>query len=258
MAQILNIIPKVFAQNPGPDAISQPTFGAINISGGGLQTSSILLKTTSTSTSVGERFTARVEIRTNEIAIGEYRIVVEFDPARLQVIDQDSSVAGNQIRNLDTVFLPTNLQTDNTVSASGRITFIGRIAEGNSASVNREVIEIEFQAQTAGASNLRIVSGSSGSQLIRANGVSVPFTANEVNVEISTSTSGSGVTPNPSTPPAVGGNGGGSAVVTPPTTLPDTALEAGIGDILVLLIGVMIIGLGTKIGLSKKPEKNNL
>lgn len=257
MAQILNIIPKIYAQNPGPDAISQPTFGAINISGGGLQTSSVLLKTTSTSTSVGERFTARVEIKTNEIAIGEYRIVLEFDPTRLQVIDQDSSVAGNQIRNLDTVFLPSNPQTDNTVSAAGRISFTGRIAEGNSASVNREVIEIEFQAQTAGASTVRVISGTSGSQLVRANGVSVPFTGNEINIEISTSTSGSGVTPNPSTPPSVGGNGGG-AVVTPPTTLPDTALEAGVGDILVLLVGIMIIGLGTKMGLKKNSERNNL
>lgn len=253
MADLLNFFPKVLAQSA--DAIAQPTFGNINISSGGTTTSTILLNSASTSTTVGERFKVRVEIKTNSVTISEYKIIIDFDPTKLQVIDQDTATTGNQIKNLDTIFLAENPATDNTISNAGRITFIGSTADGNPLSINREVLEIDFQAQVVGATPIRIITGASGSQLLRQNGAGANFTANEISIQVAAASTGSGVTPtpNPVTPPPATGNG---STTPPPTTLPDTALEAGVGDLLVVAVSLLIIALGTKMTLKKKETRD--
>ena len=257
MAELLNIFPKVYAQEANSDAISQPTFGTINISQGGSQSSTILLKSTSTATKVGERFKVRVEVKTNNIPVSEYKVVIDFDPTKLQVVDQDSTVTGNQIKNLDTIFLPTNPQTDNIVSATGRITFKGQTTDGNALSINREVLEIEFQTQAVGSSPIKIATGSTGSQLIRQNGSGISYTGNEVTLQISPATTGNGTTTptvpaNPITPTSQGSTGSGNK------SLPDTAFEGGVSDFLIVGLSVMVIITGLAMSISRRKRDESL
>jgi hypothetical protein len=245
VAELLNLFPKVFAQTVA-DAISQPTFGTIEVAGGGSQTSSILLTSTATSTEVGQRFKVTVSIETNAVTINNFRLIIDFDPTK----------PGTQIRNLDTIFVPSNPQTDNSVSNTGRITYIANTTDGNATSLNREVVEIEFQAQATGATPIRIVTGSSGAQLIRQTGAGVNFTSNEVNIQIAPSTQSNGngnPNPNPTpNPPPTDNTGGGNGTVTPPPTLPDTAFGDSPTDFAMLGIGALIVLIGIKLSLFHK------
>jgi hypothetical protein len=254
MAELLTFFPKVYAQSTtAEDALAQPTFGNINIGESGTQTSSILLTSNATAVTVGQRFKVTVSIKTNDVAISEYKAVISFDPTKLQVIDQDASVAGNQIKNLDTIFVAKNTSTDNTVSANGTITFIGKTTDGNPLSINRDVLEIEFQAQTASTTPVKVVTGASGSQLVSSSGSSLTYTANEVNIQITASATGESGNENPPevtpTPPVTG-----EGTTPPPTTLPDTALEAGVSDIIVVALSLLIIAIGAKMSIRKKSQ----
>lgn len=255
MAELLTFFPKVYAQSTSTqDALAQPTFGNINVGNSGTQTASILLSSSATSVTVGQKFKVTVAIKTNDVAISEYKVVVSFDPTKLQVVDQDASAAGNQIKNLDTIFVAKNTATDNTVSANGTITFIGKTTDGNPLSINRDVLEIEFQAQAASSTSVKVVTGASGSQLVSSSGSSLTYTANEVTVQIAANSTGeSGVDQNPETNPNPPVTGGGTT--TPPTTLPDTALEAGVSDILVVALSLLIIAIGAKMSMRKKSEQ---
>lgn len=249
MASILNFGQKLYAQQT-IDAISQPTFGNINISGGTNQTSSILLNSTSTSATIGQRFKVRIEVKTGTVSINEYKLVIEFDTTRLQVIDQDSTVTGNQVRNLDTIFTVPNPQTDNTVSSAGRITVLARAS--NPSSLNREVIEIEFQAQTTGNAPIRVITGSQGSQLLRSNGSSVPFTSNQVTITLSSANvsgnTGTGTVSAPTTTTSTSNLGTGS--------LPTTSIGES-GGVIGSILGILIIIIGATILSKQKNNKDN-
>jgi len=257
MAELLQIFPKLHAQET--DAVAQPTFGTINISGGGTQNASVLLKSDKTSVAVGERFKVRVEIKTNTITVNEFRIVVDFDPTKLQVVDQDTNTVGTQVKNLDTIFLVSDQSQDNTVSSVGRVRFVGKTASGNAFSVNRDVIEIEFQAQATGSSPIRIVTGSTGTQLVRQSGIGVSYTSNEVTLQVTTSsqtgTGGNGGNTGGNTGTGNTGGTGGTGDI---GTLPDTAIPAGMGESILLVLSMVLIIAGLKLSLEGRKAKKKI
>jgi hypothetical protein len=253
----LRIFPIVEAQSL--DSIAQPTFGPIDVSGGSTASASMLLKSSKTSAVVGEKFKVTVEIKTNTVTINEYRIVIDFDPARLQVVDQDTTTPGTQVKLLDTIFTVATPATDNIVSSTGRITLIAKVASGNAFQVNRDVAEIEFQAQTAGSTAIKIFQDVNGSRLIRQSGVGVAFTPNQVTVQITassgttTTTTTTGSTPPP--PPVSQTTTGGTTV----NQIPVTAIEDPIGAIFVIVSALILITTGFKLRSerAKSNESNN-
>lgn len=245
MSDIFNLIPVVNAQEL--DTIAQPTFGVIDIGTQGGSLATVLLNSSSTAVKVGDRFKVTIEVKTNEQSINEYKILVDYDATKLSVVDQDSNTPGTQITFLDTVFSVSDPANDNIASSTGRITLLASTPSGNGFSVNRNVAEIEFQAQQIGAPTIKIVQGAVGTQLLRTNGTALSFTPNEVAVQISSIE----VTPTPEPPVnEEPGNTGGNVDI--PEVIPNT----GITDALSLLpyaLGITLILIG--VGLMKQNPK---
>jgi altronate dehydratase len=130
MANIFDfLVPVVDAQTL--DTISQPTFGTIDVGTQGGAVSTVLLSSTSTATQVGQKFKVSVEIKTNDNQINQYKILIDFDSAKLSVVDQDSATLGTQVKLLDTIFTIANPQSNNSVSNTGRITLIANTSSGS-------------------------------------------------------------------------------------------------------------------------------
>ncbi|MBL8015096.1 MAG: hypothetical protein JNK26_02830 [Candidatus Doudnabacteria bacterium] len=243
----LNLIPQVGAT--GGDANLQPTFGnLIGITSQG-STSSIVLTASNTSTQVGQQISVDVEIKTNSFTINEYRIVVDFDPTKLQVVDAAPSTAGTQITFLDTVFQVTG--TNNTVSPAGRITLIAKTPGGNALQVNRKVAKITFQAQNPGVSNIQTVTGATGSQLINQNGVAIASSVNNVSINIGNQVSSSSTNTAGSSSSGGAGSsssgGGGSSSSGGVGQIPDTALPDDVVAVVTVLLGMGLVVLGLRL-----------
>lgn len=246
----LNLIPRVGAT--GGDATLQPTFG--NLTGVSIPgtTASISLTASSTSVGVGSQFSVDVEIKTGTFTINEYRIVVDFDPTKLQVVDAEPNTPGTQISFLDTVFQVSG--GNNSTSAAGRITLIAKTISGNALQVNRKVAKITFQAQSTGTSNIQTATGATGSQLINANGVAIANTVNNLTVNIGTQTVSSSVSSSVSSNTSIGTTSAASNTTSsaPGTVIPDTALPDDIVAVVTALIGLGLITLGVKLRRSRK------
>lgn len=250
MADFIQLIPVISAQNL--DGVAQPTFGNITTSGGGGTTATILLSSDKTSVDVGDTFTVKVNVKTNNFAISEYKIVINFDRSVLTVVDQDSATPGTQIKLLDDVFTVSDPATGNIVSTSGVITLNAKTVSGNSFQVNKDVAEIQFQAQAAGVPEISILQGVNNSQLIRSNGTSLNFTTNELTVQTQVQTSGGnggetpvGQNPPPAAPPP-------TTVVPPPVTeIPATAIGDDLGHTSGLFLGVFLIATGIMLAKNK-------
>lgn len=248
------LIPSVSAQaENGADALAQPTFGPINIGDGSSTTSaSVLLKSTKTSAAVGERFKVTVEVKTNEIQISEYRLVIDYDPSKIRPVDADPASNGTQITVLDTVFTPEDPEEDNLASTIGRIRLNATSVDGQRYAVNKDVVEIEFQAQATGSTTIKVVEDASGTQIIRQSGVGLSYTSNEITVQVNAQSTGN-------TNNNTGNNTGtntGTGTGTTGGQIPNTAISPemlsaimslGMGFFLVLLGSILFIK-------SEKPE----
>lgn len=239
MSQLIDLIPKVSAQEV--DATSQPTFGSINVNTGSTTNSSIRVVSDATSVVVGGKFKVKVEVKSNQITINQYRLVIDFDQTKLSVVDQDTATQGTQIKLLDTIFVVENPSQDNIVSNTGRITLIAKTSSGNAFQVNREVAEIEFQARESGNPTIKVAQGTNLSQLIRQSGVGIGFNANQVTVQISTQQT-----------PGDGNGGTNQPTPTNPIpTIPITGINDDINTIFGLGLGIGFIILGTKLLIEK-------
>jgi len=259
MANFINIIPVVEAQSA--DAVAQPTFGPIEVGGGSTVSSSVLIRSDKTAVKVGDTFKVKVEIKTNNITINEYKVVVDFDPNLLSVMDQDSNTQGTQVSLLDTVFQVSNPVVNNTV-LNGRVIIDAKAASGNAFQVNRDVVEVQFQAQASGSATIKLTQGADGTQLTKLEGNSVSFTSNEITTLI-TSQSG-GLSSNSST--SAGFNSSISVIrpssssllssISPDNTvIPKTAITDNPELLFSLLIGLVLIITG--ISLTSRKNKNN-
>jgi stringent starvation protein B len=256
---LINILPlgKISAQTL--DGISQPTFGTLEITGGGGARASVLLKTDKTSVKEGETFKVRVEVKTGETAatINEYRLYVDFNPNRLTVIDQDSETEGTQINLLDTIFQVEDTENQNKVTQDGRITLIAKTASGNSFQVNREVAEIEFQARTTGTTTIKVVEGSSGTQLVRESGIGLAYTSNQITVELTAQSSQAADDDDASDDDTDTTNTGGNQTITG-TQIPDTAITETLGVTFATLGGILFIFLGLLLIVNKEKPKRRV
>ncbi|MEO6729259.1 MAG: cohesin domain-containing protein [Candidatus Dojkabacteria bacterium] len=246
---MINLFPIVKAQTI--DATAQPTFGTIDTGGGSTLTSSMLMRSDKTSVNVGDKFKVTVEIKTNTVTINEYRIIIDFDATKLQVVDQDPTTAGTQVKLLDTIFTVENAEIDNTVSQNGRITLIAKTDSGNPFAVNRDVAEIQFQAQAAGSPTIKIIQDASGSRLIRQSGVGVSFTPNQLSVTVQAATGSATTTTTGATPPPISQTTttGGTTVG---TTIPVTGVTDDIGSAATIIVAAVLILTGLKLSGDKK------
>ena len=255
MTNILDLlIPVVNAQTL--DSVSQPTFGPIEVGTQNGVVSTVLLSSTSTATQVGQKFKVTVEIKTNAQLITEYQIVIDFDSSKLSVVDQDTTVQGTQIKLLDQVFTISNPQVNNIVSSTGRVFLVANIPSGTPISVNRNVAEIEFQAQQIGAASIKIVQGSTGTRLTRSNGTTLTYTPNELSVQISATQSNNN---NQNTGNQNTGNTGvdtntGNATQVP-VVIPNTGIE-DFQSLIPVLIGILLIVLGVMLSKTSTKKKS--
>lgn len=253
----LNLFPKVYAQTL--DANAQPTFGPLEISTGTGTQASVSLTASSTSVQVGRTIDVDIEIKTGAFTIKEYRLIIEYDLNKLQVVDDQPTVAGTQIKFLDTVF--TVDAGNNTVTNSGstgKITLIARTPTGNALQVNRKVAQIKFQAQSTGNTTVTAVTGVSGTQLINQNGVGIPNTPNNLSLSVvaNTGTSTSGAissSPATSTAATAGTSTGGSTGV---GQIPDTAIGDDLVTLLPFIVGVMLVALGTMLSRHRNAQNH--
>jgi hypothetical protein len=243
---ISELIPKVSAQPT--DTAAQPTFGTLDISGGGTSIASVSLTADSTAVAVGQTFEVDIDIATGSFTVKEYRIVIDFDTTRLSVVDADTTTSGTQIDFLDTVFAvdPGN----NFVSASGRITLVAQTPSSNALQINRTVARITFQVQDTGTTTIEPVSGIEGTQLINENGIAIASSLNSLTVSASaqSSTTSSSATTGSTSSAA-------SSSSQSVTTIPETALGDDILSISPLLIGLLLLWLG--VSLRRERQKTN-
>lgn len=254
------LIPKVNAQDL--DALAQPTFGPLDIGAGNSVNASVLLSSDKTAVEDTETFTVTVELQTNDVNISEYRLVIDFDPTKVSVVeDSDPVTQGTQITVLDDVFQVESPEEDNSVSSVGRI-LLQLSAPDQALTVNRNVAQITFQAQSTGTANISIVEGTVGTQIIRQAGVGLPFSSNEISVEISdepidqnqdttTNTTGDNNTTTTGTPSPTTTTTTGTQ---PPKVIPDTAITDDFGSLIILLISVVSIVLGASLFFGNKDE----
>jgi len=254
MSNIIDFIaPKVKAQTI--DAVSQPTFGPIELSGGSELNGQVTITASDTSVDIGDTFTVAVEINTNDVNINEYRVTIDFDPTKLTVIDADPNTDGTQISFLDNVFTIANPVDDNTVSSVGRIRLVAS-APSQPLTVNTQVAEIEFQAQSLGDTSIQVVEGNTGTQLIRQAGIGLSYSTNEVSISVEqettqdddqndTTTSGSTTT----------GSSTGSTSGTTGTIVetPNTSISPGVLSFISLLFGGALITLGSMLWFNRRP-----
>jgi hypothetical protein len=240
---IRNLIPNASAQTL--DAVSQPTFGAIDTGGASTITGSVLLTTDKTAVKVGETFKVRIEIKTNDVNITEYRIAIDFDPTKFKVVDADTQTQGTQIRVLDDIFTIQNIQEDNTVASVGRIR-LKAVTPSAPIAVNKIVAEFEMQAQAVGTSAIKIVEGSTGTQLVRQAGVGLAYTSNEISIQITTQQQTTTTTGQPTTTGSTttSTTTTGQSTTTTGTQIPATAIGDSLFTALSLLGGLCLIVLG--------------
>ncbi|GAB4284031.1 MAG: hypothetical protein Kow0081_0920 [Candidatus Dojkabacteria bacterium] len=258
MANLINIlIPKVNAQ---ADATAQPTFGLINVGGGNALTGQVLLSSSNTAPKVGERFKVRVKIDTQDVQIIEYRIAIEFDSTKLQVVDANQQVNGVQVSFLDDVFEVEDVSTDNLTNNNIGTIFV-KAKSGDPLTLNKDVIEIEFQAQAVGSSVIRIQEGTTGTQLIRQAGQGLVYTSNEVTIDITTAQTQNPDTQSPVTQTPVIENpvtqNPGTQSPPPVTQIPATALSPEIVAMLPVLAGLLLVALGFGLAKSKEEKQGN-
>lgn len=250
MANLIElVVPKINAQ---ADAVAQPTFGSINIGGGSGITGQVLLNSDKTSVEVGERFKVRVQVNTNDVNIEEYRIIINFDPTKIQIVDADSETQGIQVRKLDTVFSPEEIQNDNVSNNNlGTVKYVAK--SSTPVSLNTEVIEIEFQAQATGRSTIELIEGAAGTQLIRQAGQGLVFTPNRITLEVAQTqnTPDPEPQPQPNPQPQPGGNTGTNPV---PPVIPDTSISSDLIALLTVMAGMIFVLVGTALSRSSEDE----
>lgn len=191
------LIPVAKAQSL--DATAQPTFGPISLSGGGSgdQTVQVILSNSASKVAVGSKFTVTVELKTgSEISASEYQIVLSYDPQALTVIDQDTTTSGTQPKLVDTLFtIPQPIQDNSYTTATSGLIFLK--AKGDfPVTINRKIIEIQFQAQKQGATEIKVDTTPIQGTRIRRGNTDIAYTPSNLTVAVGDTSSGATCTVN--------------------------------------------------------------
>jgi Cys-rich repeat protein len=191
-------IPTVKAQTV--NSVAQPTFGPIAIVGSGNNGNGvqIILSTPNTNIAIGGTFKVAIELKTGtSLTVSEYQLVLNYDPQFLTVIDKDSATTGTQSTLVDQVFkVPEPIADNNYATQTSGTIFIK--ATGSPVPINRQVVEIEFQSQRIGATEIKLNEIPIQGTRLRRNNNDVPFNASSLNLQIGQT--GSGCTSNAQCP----------------------------------------------------------
>lgn len=255
MANLIEfLVPKVFAQTS--DAISQPTFGEVIAGTGTTTTSSVLLNWDNPTVRVGDKFKVRVEIRTGDFKVSEYKIVVSYNKDFLSVVDKDPSAPGTQVTLLDSLLTVANASTDN-IASEGRIEVTAKAASGTDYQINKEVVEIEFQAQAVGQTKVQVATAVDGTRLTRLNGQPIAFNVNEVNVNVAAAAVSQTPEPEPVIPQTPEPEAQPQQPPPQPTQIPNTAISDGPGFMLSIALGASLIFTGFSLIFNKKKKTSS-
>ncbi len=240
------IFPVVEAQSL--DSAAQPTFGAIDIGSATGAQSSILVRSNTTSPIVGNRFKGTVAVKTNSILANEIIVVVQFDPAKLSVIDQDLVNSGIQVKLLSTLF-EIELVSEDNIATSGEVRVVAVAKDDTPVAVNGDFLEIEFQAQASGSTQVLVATGVEGSSIARENGSKLTFQSNSVTLSLAnagtvTTTTGTPSTGTPTT--TTTSTTGTSTTGTTGGSIPNTAVDSPAG-LIAVFTGVLFIFTGLKL-----------
>jgi hypothetical protein len=169
------------------DATAQPTFGPVAVSGGENtdQNVQVLLSASSTNVAVGSEFTVSIELKTGtEISVSEYQIVLTYDPQTLTPIDQDTAINGIQSKSTDSLFtVPQPVADNNYATSSAGLVFIR--AKGDfPLTINRKVVEVKFQAQRLGSTEIKVDATPIQGTRIRRGETDIAYTPSSLKVDV--------------------------------------------------------------------------
>lgn len=112
----------------------------------------VKLTTTTSSLQIGDTVSCDLSIESNTEEVQSYTIYITFDPAVLEVVDNNTAQSGVQISFLDSFSTAVTNSSDNT---NGTVVISANIS-GASQTVNRKIAQITFRAKQTGTSIVSI------------------------------------------------------------------------------------------------------
>jgi len=196
-------------------------------------------------------------VKTGDLKVSEFKVVVTYSKDFLSVVDKDPASPGTQVTMLDTILTIADPSIDN-IASEGRISVNAKAPSGTDYQINKEVIEIEFQAQRVGQTKVQVATAVDGTRLTRLNGQPIAFNVNEINTTIAQATASNPVTQPNTTPvtPVVTPAPVTPVAETPVMVIPNTGISDNPSFMLSIALGVTFILTGFSLmrGKIRKPK----
>jgi hypothetical protein len=235
----MDLIPRVLAQTV--DEVASPTIPFVPPGGtSGTPVPSVItgpnisLSTTQFSIGVGEKIKIVVSLDTKAVEIKEYAFQITFDPTKLQIVDEDTTQAGTQIKYTDTNFFAT--VENSAAQTTGIITLHAKSSQGSITYSGRAVAEFELVGLSESLSQVSI--SKPNSFMLNNNSTDILESVNTLSVTVAKETSQ--FTPTPSGP----------------SHLPDNALIDDIGMPRAIILGMLMIVSGLYIMRQRRSGKS--
>jgi LysM repeat protein len=214
------------------------------------QTSSVLLVPVSQTIAVGESTTVTLQAANVDSLYG-YQVQLAFDPAVLQVVDQDSAKAGVQVALGDFV-QPDFVQQNNADNSTGRITcVVSQLAPTSPVSGSGNLLVITFEGKANGQSSITYTD----LKLAKSDGTEIVAVTETAEVTVgsggptATPTSTATSTPTPTgTPATATPTPTGTPATATPTPTPTSTLEPGQTVIYVVRSGDTLYSIARRFG----------
>lgn len=203
---------------------------------------SIILSSDKTSYSIGEFGIVKVIINSNNQDLDVIKVVLEFDPDHIEIVDANSSIQGTQVDYKDTFFLATENLVETNINGSasglrGRITISAQGQNNQAATIsNRTIAEIGIRIKASKTSNILISKQQSALLLTNID----KLDENSL-VDLSITSGGGSAVP--------------SIVLGPGDGLVKTALDSP-ESVLIVLFSIISIFIGVTISRQVKQRKN--
>lgn len=146
-----------------------------------VETAKIKLSTPASDLKVDQSFEVSVKVDSASTDISEYHVYISFDPANLEVVDQNQAEQDIQISVLDQVSTSAIYEVDNIY---GRVEIVGTADQP--ASIDQAIATILFKTKQVGESSIRVEEEQSS---ITSDSENILETVNTLNLTITGSTS---------------------------------------------------------------------
>jgi LysM repeat protein len=214
------------------------------------QTSSVVLIPVSQTIAVGE--TTTVTLRANNVtSLYGYQVELAFDPAVLQVVDQDSAKTGVQVA-LGSFLSPDFVQQNNADNSTGRITcVVSQLAPTQPVTGSGDLLVITFEGKANGQSTITYTD----LKLAKSDGTEIVAVTETAEITVGTggptATPTSTATPTPTptgTPATATPTPTGTPPTATPTPTPTATLEPGQTVIYVVRSGDTLYSIARRFG----------